>query len=75
MLIELKTKVSELQPSDCPHRHLLEQSYLCEHPLSPSKYCTWKTDPIDYCPLSPEEELKMLQPYLRIEKINKFYKK
>lgn len=61
----------ELKPSECTYRKRYGQSNYCEHPRRASRYCTWTDDPIDYCPLTPEESLKMLQPYLRREKIKK----
>ena len=64
----------DIKPSECPHRHIYGQSYYCEHPRGVSRYCTWTTDPIDYCPLTPEEVQKIVRPYLRKEKINKITK-
>jgi hypothetical protein len=65
----------KLKPSECIHRKRYGQSNYCEHQRRASRHCTLTDDPIDYCPLSPEEEQKMLQPYLRREKINKIIKK
>jgi len=56
----------EMKPSECPYRNIYGQSYYCEHPKMVSRYCTWTNDPIDYCPMTPEQ--------LRSLKINKILK-